>query len=48
MPNILILNEQQEDFQTHFDNLLKRGEMDICEVQGRVLNLLKAIKERGL
>lgn len=48
MPNILILNEQQEDFKTHFDNLLKRGEMDICEVQGRVLNLLKAIKERGL
>ena len=44
---IALLNTQDANFKIRFEELLKRGAMDILSVEGRVKELLEAIKQKG-
>ena len=44
---IATFSTQDLDFKSRFGELLKRGAMDICNVEERVKNLLYEIKENG-
>lgn len=48
MNKIAFFSTRDNDFTKKFNALLKRGEMDIQEVEGRVKNLLSEIKEQGI
>lgn len=44
---IALLNSKDSNFNTEFEKILKRGAMDIENVEGRVKELLNAIKKQG-
>lgn len=44
---IALLETQDVDFKIRFEELLKRGAMDILSVEGRVKELLESIKQKG-
>lgn len=44
---IALLNNKDSNFNTEFEKILKRGAMDIESVEGRVKELLNAIKKQG-
>jgi histidinol dehydrogenase len=44
---IKIFNSSQENFDKNFDELLKRGKMDMDEVYSRVLKIINDVKEEG-
>lgn len=47
MTMIALLNSKDSNFNTEFEKILKRGAMDIENVEGRVKELLNAIKKQG-